>query len=110
MCPDLRGAIVDLNTKEWVHHTCVNWHNEIWFEENDTKLVEYGGKIEYERFDLKCSICTIKQGSCITCDFKSCTKSFHVRCAIKDKLILSTEEMEDLRLDTWNIKVFCKKH
>ncbi len=32
LCPDLRGAMVDLDSKEWVHHTCVNWHNEIWFE------------------------------------------------------------------------------
>ena len=32
LCPDLRGSLIDLLTKEWVHHTCVNWHNEIWFE------------------------------------------------------------------------------
>lgn len=37
LCPDVKGAMVDLTTKEWVHHTCVNWHNEIWFEQNDTK-------------------------------------------------------------------------
>jgi hypothetical protein len=32
LCPDLKGAMIDLVTKEWVHHTCVNWHNEIWFD------------------------------------------------------------------------------
>lgn len=37
LCPDIKGAMVDLVTKEWVHHTCVNWHNEIWFEQNDSK-------------------------------------------------------------------------
>ena len=37
LCPDLKGAMVDLDTKEWVHHVCVNWHNDIWFEEKDAK-------------------------------------------------------------------------
>lgn len=37
LCPDLKGALIDLETKEWVHHTCVNWHNEIWFEQEDAK-------------------------------------------------------------------------
>ena len=37
LCPDVKGAMVDLQSKEWVHHTCVNWHNEIWFEAEDAK-------------------------------------------------------------------------
>lgn len=37
LCPDLKGAMIDLESKEWVHHTCVNWHNEIWFEQEDAK-------------------------------------------------------------------------
>lgn len=37
LCPDLKGAMVDLTSKEWVHHTCINWHNEIWFEQEDSK-------------------------------------------------------------------------
>jgi len=32
LCPDVKGSMIDLKTKEWVHHTCVNWTNEIWFE------------------------------------------------------------------------------
>lgn len=63
-----------------------------------------------ERLNLTCYICKIKQGSCIQCDFKKCSKPFHVRCAIKQNLIVSNEEMEKLRLDEWDIKVFCHKH
>lgn len=37
LCPDLKGALVDLETKEWVHLVCVNWHNDIWFETQDTQ-------------------------------------------------------------------------
>ena len=35
MCPDKQGAMIELQTKEWIHQVCVNWHNEIWFEEDD---------------------------------------------------------------------------
>lgn len=110
LCPDLKGAMVDLVTKEWVHHTCVNWHNEIWFEQDDIKLNMYGGSLNFERFELKCYICKVNQGACITCDFKMCKRAYHVRCAIKEKLILSNEEMEELRLSAWDIKVFCHQH
>jgi hypothetical protein len=37
LCIDVKGAMVDLDTKEWVHHVCVNWHNEIWFNLDDVK-------------------------------------------------------------------------
>jgi len=67
----------------------------------------FGGKLNYQRFELKCYICHQQQGSCIQCDFKSCKKAYHVRCAIKESLIVSNEEMEELRLSTWDIKVFC---
>jgi hypothetical protein len=61
---------------------------------------------------MKCYIChqEKKQGSCIQCDFSGCKRAFHVRCAINEKLIVSNEEMEQLRLDTWDIKVFCHIH
>jgi hypothetical protein len=57
LCHDLSGAMVDLESKEWVHHVCVNWHNEIWFEEDDNKIRSFGGTLDFERFNLKCTIC-----------------------------------------------------
>ena len=50
------------------------------------------------------------QGACIQCDFNTCKRSFHVRCAMNEKLIVSNELMEELRLSTWDIKVFCHLH
>lgn len=37
LCPDTHGSVIQIKTKEWVHHTCVNWHNEIWFDDNDVE-------------------------------------------------------------------------
>eukprot|EP00347_Sterkiella_histriomuscorum_P015994 403354906 len=110
LCTDLLGSMIDLDSKEWVHQSCVNWHDDIWFNEKDTKYRKFEGKLDYERFSLTCYICNIKQGACIQCDLKSCQKAFHVRCAIKERLIVSTEEMEDLRLGSWDVKIFCGKH
>ena len=111
MCNDLSGALVDLSTREWVHHTCINWHNEVWFETDDKDLVSFSGTLDYSRFSLDCSICGQKQGSCISCDLTGCKKVFHVRCAIKSKFILSVMEMEKkLKVGDWDIKVYCQKH
>ncbi len=111
LCHDLSGAMVDLESKEWVHHVCVNWHNEIWFEEDDNKIRSFGGTLDFERFNLKCTICQEQHGSCIECDISTCRTPFHVRCAIKEGLILSEEEMTSKqKLKDWDIKIFCKKH
>ena len=74
-------------------------------------LTSYGGTLDYSRFDKLCSICNVKQGSCISCDFKGCNKDFHVRCAIKERFILSHAEMEqNLKVKDWDIKVYCHTH
>lgn len=59
LCPESNGAMIQLSTKEWVHHICVNWHNEIWFEKDDIYLQIYGGDLNLNRFDLVCYICKI---------------------------------------------------
>ena len=111
MCPDPAGAMIDLDSREWVHHTCVNWHNEIWFETEDKALRRFHGTLDYSRFGLECSICHQRHGSCISCDFNGCKKNFHVRCAIKSQFIMSVTEMEKkFKMDEWNIKVYCHKH
>jgi len=68
LCTDPKGAVIEMESKEWVHHTCVNWHNEIWFENNDMELKNYGGQLDFSRFNLLCYICKEKHGSCIECD------------------------------------------
>lgn len=111
MCNDLAGAMVDLKTNEWVHHTCINWHNEVWFETDDKALTSFSGTLDFSRFGMECSLCKEKNGSCISCDFTGCKKVFHVRCAMKHKLILSVAEMEKKhKVSDWDIKVYCPKH
>jgi NuA3 HAT complex component NTO1 len=84
--------MIQLETKEWVHHVCVNWHNEIWFEKEDVSLMMFSGRLNLRRFEHLCSLCNIKEGSCIDCDLPSCKTRFHVRCAIEAGLIMSNED------------------
>ena len=71
----------------------------------------FGGKLNFEKFNVKCQICLKSEGQCIECDVSTCRKPFHVRCAIEKRLILSKEEMdESLRLGDWECKVYCEKH
>jgi len=70
----------------------------------------FSGNLNLTRFDLNCSICKVSTGSCIDCDYPACSRSFHVRCAINQGLILSSEDMQDSRLGEWDCKVFCQKH
>lgn len=83
--------MIQLKTKEWVHQVCVNWHNEIWFEEDDIDLEYFSGTLNLQRFKKTCYLCKqgVNSGSCIDCDYKNCKMSFHVRCAIKAGLIMS---------------------
>ena len=70
----------------------------------------YGGTLNMDRFDMNCSICKIPEGSCIDCDYTGCQKGFHVRCAVNQGLILSSEDMQELRVGEWDCKIFCDKH
>lgn len=37
LCPEIKGAIIDVQDGIWVHIQCVNWHNDIWFDPEDEK-------------------------------------------------------------------------
>ena len=97
LCNDFKGAIVETNIGR-VHLTCVNWLPDIWFD-NDEKT-KVGGNLTKKRFSLSCTFCNRKGkrnrgGSCIQCDYKDCTVSFHVRCAINHGIIKSWDLMID---------------
>ena len=97
LCPDLTGIMRKVDNQRWAHVDCVNWTPEIWFEgDNDSKVNLFG--MDKERFKLKCSICKSLRGSCIQCDYKDCTCSFHVRCAKKENLISEWESMSELEI------------
>ncbi|XP_021037032.1 PHD finger protein 11 [Mus caroli] len=52
---------------------------------------------------LKCSFCNNK-GATVGCDVQSCTKNYHLSCAMEDHAILQVDE------DHGTYKVFCQKH
>ena len=65
-----------------------------------------------DRFLLNCGGCKDKEGACIQCDYKSCTKSYHVRCATRNGIIESWEKMIDaLECPTeTDTPIFCLEH
>lgn len=83
LCPKIDGILKQISKDAvgWAHVVCVNWISDIWFDSDAKTTVN--GKIMKKRFDLTCGLCKKKEGSILQCDFKNCTKSFHVRCAIK---------------------------
>lgn len=67
------------------------------------------GIISPEIFCLECEYCN-NSGACIQCDWRTCTKSFHVRCAISAGLITKMSEMSVKEHDKYQVDVYCEKH
>jgi hypothetical protein len=82
LCPAIKGIIKPISEDKstWAHIICVNWTPEIWFTDDTIEKVE--GIVPEERKVLSCLKCRKHEGSCIQCDYKSCAKSYHVRCAV----------------------------
>ena len=122
LCPDQKGAIVKVQTGDWYHITCVNYHRSVWFNEieapNASGVMEtikdtrsLGGKLRFDHYSLTCEICNKKQGACIQCDYRDCTAAFHVRCAIDAGIIREqTEALQRDNTDPYQMYLFCTKH
>ena len=119
-CPDIDGVIKPITCgkgkKEqmWAHLVCVNWIPEMWFKDDAKEVVD--GCIPKDRFQIACGRCRTnkdKEGACITCDYKNCRKTFHVRCGIKQGAIECWDTMLD-ELDNPDdedgIPIFCQDH
>merc|ERR1711959_760471 len=97
--------MIKLAKGDWAHHTCVNWHREIWFDDDDVDLDYYGGTVNFKLFQTTCDLCGLRaRGSCIPCDARYCCVHFHARCAIFAGLLYGTEERNP------SGQVFCHKH
>lgn len=116
MCDETRGIIkcVDKANNIWAHAICINWTPEIYFV--DDKRSKIGGQLDLERFNLTCHQCLKRNvGSCIQCDYKNCTATKHVRCAVDAGMIFNWEHMEKLVNKNYSeveydMPVFCEKH
>lgn len=87
LCPDIDGIMkrTSPTSNEFAHVVCVNWTPEIWWTDDTNTVVD--GTIPTQLNQVKCTRCKDARGSCIPCEYKSCHKSYHVRCAIKLDMI-----------------------
>lgn len=91
---------------EFTHINCLQWMTDIWYADEfkysirrrDSKLFPQLKKGAAQT----CFYChgdpsKNQEGTvCIKCDHRGCNTYFHVRCAIKHKLIRSSDEMNEL--------------
>ncbi|CDW76823.1 phd zinc finger-containing protein [Stylonychia lemnae] len=111
LCPDIDGVLKQIDNELWAHAICVNWNPDIYF--TDAKKNKVEGVLNKQRFELNCQKCHKKgKGTCIQCDYKNCSRSYHVRCAVRRGLIQEWEKMEDKAGEAQDnfIPVFCEDH
>jgi hypothetical protein len=103
---------IDKASGLWAHVICVNWNPDIYFTDDHKTLLE--GVINKRRFRLMCNYCRKSgKGACIQCDYKTCSQSYHVRCAVRKGIIKEWSKMEEIMQNSkedWFIPVFCEKH
>ena len=93
----------DIKTKSlfigWAHLSCIYWHNCLEFVDEakfevrqDPKILTLNNKCKYCKMDndiFKASTCGVRGIS------YKCTRTFHVRCAIRRGLIVDFETMAE---------------
>jgi hypothetical protein len=88
LCPsnELGGMMKRIDTDKWAHIECINWNPNLAFKDikKEGLLQPYNIK---HKTTLTCSLCCLREGTCIQCDYKDCTIAFHVRCAKRRGLI-----------------------
>jgi len=95
LCDEVTGAMKCINKDQniWAHVICVNWTPEIEFKDENRNSIN--GKLDLDRFNVTCKRCIKRNcGSCVQCDYKNCTVSMHVRCAVGAGMIFQWDKME----------------
>jgi hypothetical protein len=105
----------------------VNYHEKAWFRETK-KIIKFNSmtttetvrdltkvvnvitpdyyKLNCVYFNSKKGVpCLKRGGACIQCDYGKCTEAFHVKCALRNGLIVSFDVMESREM-----KIYCKNH
>eukprot|EP00347_Sterkiella_histriomuscorum_P014716 403359825 len=112
-CPDVDGAMKKLvDSDMWAHVICVNWNPDIYFTDKYKNKIE--GVLNSKRYELQCNMChrPKAQGCCIQCDFKNCSASYHVRCAVRRGVIEEWDKIQEKAgvEDEHFIPLFCEEH
>jgi len=59
LCSWTKGIIVQTLNMGWVHLACVNWIQEIWFNDDDLQFQIVGGQLGHLRERLLCKFCKV---------------------------------------------------
>ena len=110
LCPNIGGAFKPTsNAGQWSHVSCALWIPEIII--GDVELMEPIMQIDQipaARWNLLCSLCSIKQGTPIQCSEKGCKVAYHVTCAFNHKLKMKA--ILEKNKTGVKLKSFCRKH
>eukprot|EP01083_Nonionella_stella_P205278 747673_1 len=107
-----RGLYAPTDEGDWAHVVCALWVAETAVDDFDVMApVTDIPLVPSSRFQLKCSLCPRRVGSCIQCSFGVCCVPFHPLCGLEDpdgkvKMLVIPDDEEEFvhRL------VFCQKH
>ncbi|XP_063407803.1 PHD finger protein 14-like isoform X2 [Mytilus trossulus] len=109
LCPYDGGAMKRTSDgTQWAHVTCAWWIPGVTIG-NPKEMEPIVGidKLPEERLSLICSLCKIKDGACIQCSFKNCSKPFHVTCAYLNGLRMDYPAEDDTDI---KFEAYCKTH
>jgi len=110
------GALKILKTEDgkqllWGHVQCVNWIPELRFYDNSkTRIDNILNEVLNKRSDIMCRLCGLKEGVVIQCDYKDCSKSYHVTCAQLSNIIRPWKSMSKYVNSNNFIPIYCNKH
>ncbi|KAI9286046.1 PHD-zinc-finger like domain-containing protein [Umbelopsis sp. AD052] len=98
-CPKLTGALKRTTAPtRYMHVVCAAWSKNI-----DSTEDPYN--FNNQELDKQtCYICSRKQGLCVQCEHTFCTKSFHITCALGERLIKPSDTIPD------NYQLLCASH
>ncbi|KAG0192863.1 nuA3 HAT complex component nto1 [Apophysomyces sp. BC1034] len=98
-CPMEGGAVrQSMIPGEFIHVVCAMWNKTIDFDTEPYEVTK--GQLDLD----KCYICTQKNGLCVPCEDSSCSKYFHVTCAINSGIITAASSAPS------SYSLFCAKH
>lgn len=110
LCSQTGGAMkCTREGDKWAHISCALWIPEVSIgcPEKMEPITDLD-LILPSRWSLVCVLCQQESGACIQCSVKSCKVSFHVTCAFRHNLNLTTvidDETEDVQM-----KAYCPVH
>ncbi|KAK3805501.1 MAG: PHD-zinc-finger like domain-containing protein [Benniella sp.] len=91
-CPAEGGAFKQTTNSRWAHLLCASWIPEVGVANTVyMEPIDNIDKIPASRWKLTCYICKLRMGACIQCDTKNCSKAFHVTCARRAHLYMTSQ-------------------